>query len=250
MLVQSLIMFLTNPVKVIVSILSISLAILILISLKKIRYDTRTKVILVYLHLFFFVLPLILFGYSLSCDMGLFKSIIPECATALVKAIIYSIPFVIIFAASLGYIFIPNLYLKNAKEFKEKNLKQFISKYSKRLKIKVPRLYIIDTAKPLAFSFYVIKSAVFLSIGMLELLTKKELQSVLLHELNHIKNRSSLLKFSSHLLRFSPFSYFTRFNNELNKEEIEADNFAIKIQKTYRYINSVKEKLNKYDNER
>ena len=240
-------MFLENPIKLAVSILSIIIAITLLFLLKRKDYNLKIKMLLIYLHLFFLSLPLILFSYSISCDMGLLNGIIAHCATAVTKAFIYTIPLAIILVAISGYIIIPALYIKTSKHIKSKDIKSFIKIHSRKLKIKTPRVYSLNISKPTAFSFSNIKSAIFLSLGLTNLLSKKELESVLLHELHHIKNRSAIFKFSTMLIKFSPLSAFTTFSKELTKEEMEADKFAIKVQKTNRYLNSAKKKMNEYN---
>ena len=106
----------------------------------------------------------------------------------------------------------------------------------------------MDKAKPIACSFKSFRSAIFVSVGMLDILSKKEIQAVLLHELAHIKQRSSVLKFSSFLMNvLSPLSLLARFHHDTSKEEREADKFAIRVQRTSKYINSAKKKISEAD---
>ena len=80
------------------------------------------------------------------------------------------------------------------------------------------------------------------------LLSKKEIVAVLLHEIAHIKNRTSVFKIASFFTRIvSPLARFTTFSEELSKEESRADDFAFEIQKTYRHINSAKRKIDRYN---
>ena len=94
------------------------------------------------------------------------------------------------------------------------------------------------------------KLSKFLSLGNHPIpnhfLSKKELESVILHEIYHVKNSSSLFKFSTFFIRLSPLATFTSFIEDLNKEEKDADNFAIKFQNTSKYLNSSKLKIHKY----
>lgn len=144
------------------------------------------------------------------------------------------------------FIFIKK-YSKKSQEITNHHITDFITYYSNKMNLKNIRVYLIDAAKPIAFSFSLLKKKIFISVGMIDLLTKKELESVLLHELGHIKNNSSLSKFSNLFLRFlSPLSYFTSINESLNKEEINADHFCFDIQKTWKYLNSAKKKSNEF----
>jgi Zn-dependent protease with chaperone function len=119
----------------------------------------------------------------------------------------------------------------------------FIDRYSRKLNIKSPELYIIDIAKPIAFSFSFIKKRIFISIGMFDILSKKEVNAVLLHELAHIKNKSSLLKFSMFFIKLSPLAMFSSFNKELNDEEAKADSIILNFQRTNKYLVSAKKKI-------
>src|SRR3989338_4604135 len=99
-------------------------------------------------------------------------------------------------------------------------MKRFVRKHSKKLRLKEPKIYAINKSKPLAFSFRSHKSAIFLSIGLTEILNKKELQAVLLHELAHVKEKSSALKVSNTIMSiFSPFSRLAGFHNNTGREE-------------------------------
>ena len=74
------------------------------------------------------------------------------------------------------------------------------------------------------------------------------MQAVLLHELYHIKNKSSIWKFSlNQIKRFSPLSYFSSIRKSINNEERDADLFAIKVQGTKRFLQSAKKKINQFD---
>lgn len=154
-----------------------------------------------------------------------------------------------IFTFILGFFLIPNLYIALNKKrlIKDRSLNSFIKKYSKELSIKTPRLFYINNAKPYAYSLKSLKGAVFISIGMFELFSKREIQAVILHELYHIKQRSSLYKFSAIFLKtFSVSAAFLNLNKSLQDEENLADAFAIKTQNTLRYISSAKQKISFY----
>jgi Zn-dependent protease with chaperone function len=100
----------------------------------------------------------------------------------------------------------------------------------------------VDTAKPYAFA---LKKDVFITVGMFDILTKKEQEAVLLHELGHVRQKTSLRKFTAAVMRLvSPVSAFYT-HKVLNAEERDADAFAASIQGTTRYVLSARAKLNK-----
>src|SRR3989344_3272923 len=121
---------------------------------------------------------------------------------------------------------------------------KFIQKYSKKLNIKNPKTYVIDKVEPIAFSLSYISPKIFVSVGVLEILNKKEIEAVLLHELAHIKQKSSILKISNLLTKILiPFSNFYNIKEELQQEEIKADDFTVKIQNTSKNLKSAKNKI-------
>ena len=100
---------------------------------------------------------------------------------------------------------------------------------------------------PMAYSITNIKPSIFLSVGLCELLNKKEREAVLLHELYHIKNNSSFWKFSmSNMKMFSRLSSLSSIKTSLEREEKDADLFAINVSGTDRFLNSAKQKINNF----
>ncbi len=105
-------------------------------------------------------------------------------------------------------------------------------------------MFYINSARPYAYSLKTIKGAIFISVGLFEILSKKEIQAVILHELYHIKQRSSFYKFSTNFLKtFSITPSFLNLNKSLQQEEKSADRFAIKTQKTSKHIKQAKKKI-------
>jgi len=188
---------------------------------------------LVYAHLVFLISPVLLWAKSATCQSFLRRMLFGMCSMQTAELIMYLIPLAIIISFVTGYFVMPVVYKirMNAKYFR--NFKN------------VP-VYLIDSAKPLAFA---IRNKIFISVGMYELLTKKEIESVLLHELCHVKSKSSWQRFADSFIKiWSPFSYFSLIDSEskINKDEMRADAYAIKMQKTSRYINSARNKLEIY----
>ncbi|PIN81881.1 hypothetical protein COV11_00815, partial [Candidatus Woesearchaeota archaeon CG10_big_fil_rev_8_21_14_0_10_30_7] len=125
-------------------------------------------------------------------------------------------------------------------------IKEFVKKHSKKLNVKEPKIYSLNDANPMAYSITNLNPSIFISAGLSELLSKKEMESVLLHELYHHKNKVYFWKFSINLLRiFSPLATFISTSEPMKQEEKEADNYAINLQKTNKYLLSAKKKINK-----
>ena len=82
---------------------------------------------------------------------------------------------------------------------------------------------------------------------MQDLLSRKELEAVLLHELNHLSNGSPHIKISLAILnRFSPLARaipvaYSRY------EEKRADDFAKSRQLTKRYLEGARRKAEIFD---
>jgi Zn-dependent protease with chaperone function len=140
------------------------------------------------------------------------------------------------------------LFTNQKNEIINGSLYDFVRRYSKRLNISAPKIYAVNKAEPVAFSFRSFKSAIFLSIGLFDILDRKETEAVVLHELAHIKQKSSIIKFSNQILNvFSPLSIVARFNHDSSYEEEAADKFVVKVQKTAGHISSAKMKLRDFD---
>jgi len=80
------------------------------------------------------------------------------------------------------------------KEYPE--LYKIIAKLAKKAKLPMPKVYILPQAAPNAFATgrSPSHSAVAVTIGLLELLTSKEIEAVLAHELTHILHRDTLIQ--------------------------------------------------------
>ncbi len=233
----------TSPLNLKILIISLILSITFFILFRKVE-SIKHKITFLYAHIAFLFLPFITSVFLINCTMPVFN-----CST---KMVILGVSFGLLAATALGFIILPYIYgwSNNSRAFTSKHIKNFLAKSCSDLNIKEPKVYTVDDAKPMAYSISNIKPAVFLSVGLCELLTKKEIESVILHELYHIKNNSSLWKFSMNLLGvLSPLSTFVTANSSLEKEEVKADLFAVKLQGTENYITSAKRKVNKINSE-
>jgi|GEM_PF-752606 len=198
------------------------------------------KSVFSYVHFFTLLFPLHYFFFSLTCALN------GNCSLS--SSLSYSFIASLILAAIFSFFIIPYLlvYFQKPTLIKKNHLTIFLQNVVNKEQIPMPSLFLLKKSEPVAFSFSLFSSAIFFSVGLSNILSPKELESVLLHELWHIKERSSFFKSAVFLLRFSPFSKFATLNEELSKEEKRADSFAIKIQKTKKHLLLAKTKLNEY----
>ncbi|MBI4738182.1 M48 family metalloprotease [Candidatus Woesearchaeota archaeon] len=240
-------LFLQNPTHVFIVATSLVLAVLILLASSIATLDVKKRAMLLYAHVFFLVFPIIYFLFSVTC-----KYMFAHCGRE--EFIFYITTLSAITALLTGLVFAPVIFIRwykrQAREINDTTnpLVAFIVKHSKKMGIYEVKLYVCDSAKPLAFSYSFLKSKIFISIGMIDILTKKELESVLLHELYHIKHKSGMLKHALHLLRAtSPIAAFTVSAIKLDHEERSADAFAISQQETDRFICRAKAKVEDFN---
>ncbi len=199
----------------------------------------KTKTAYLYAHIFFLFSPFILSAFLWECIMPVFV-----CSP---KLIIYGLSGGSTIALFASFLTMPYLYpwATKSNEVKESNLNKLLKRWTEHFGIPKPKVYSLNEATPIAYSITSIKPAIFLSVGLLEILNKRELEAVLLHEIYHIKNKSSIWKFSLNQIKmFSPLSSFSSIRESINNEEREADLFAVKIQGTRRFLNSAKNKIN------
>lgn len=234
-----------DPAKILLSILSFTAAFSIIVALKKFNLSNGKKVGLIYSHLVFLFYPLILFTTHTACGMAC-ASMCYNAADSLLNLAILSLPSTLIVSSLVGSVLIPVYYTRSNKkrEIKTGWIPKFVKKISPPQKR--PGVFVLDKAAPLAFSFRHLKSAIFLSVGLFDVLNKKELEAVLLHELGHIREKTSALKLSVVFFRvFSPLSLIVKFHHE-GMEEEKADSFAASHQKTKKHIKAAREKIRRY----
>ena len=235
--------------KLILMSVSILMAAVTFASLKKFNLSTKSKIAMIYSHIIFLFFPVVLFTTNIACGAGCVMS----CYNNMYNLIALSLPTTFIISTAISVFIIPGIYIMYNKKslLENSNIVDFVESNSKRLEIKAPKIYVVNRADPIAFSFKTFKSAIFLSAGLLDILKKKEIEAVILHELGHIKRRASMLTASFSILKFfTPFSLISRFHHDSYKEEQYADQFAISSQKTSRWLKSAKRKLDRFYKER
>lgn len=126
--------------------------------------------------------------------------------------------------------------------FENKTFQKFMSRISKKLQIRLPKIYVFFSKEPKAFVVDGFKKAIFISDSMIERLDEKSIKAVILHELYHLKRGTCMLKnFLSSLgnlnLKIVPVPI-----NELDKyEEEEIDKILLKRHRID--INKIKSRL-------
>src|SRR3989344_5301708 len=132
-----------------------------------------------YAHVFFLIFPF-LFGlffagcqaFSSRCSLAgpLFALfLLTFLGTLLVLAILTPLLFLV-------------KYRNQSLELVNSKWNSFILKISEKCGIKAPRIFHLKTPKPVAFSTSLFRPSIFISIGMTDILGRKETEAVLLHE--------------------------------------------------------------------
>jgi len=232
MIVESAIAFANDPGKMLIVVVSILLSITALLAWKK-----YSKPWLLYAHLLFVLSPLFYFALSINCSMSVVNGLMSFCTAVLTKFVIFILPPLMAGVFTGGYLFLPYIYRKMSKPLSVRAFKELC----KLTGIKA-ELYLVDKSKPVAFT---LGKRIFVSVGMFELLSKKELEAVLLHELYHVKSRASWGKFSAGFVKlFSPIAWFSA--SSVEHEEKCADAFAVRMQKTTQFVSSAKKKVGEF----
>lgn len=226
-MLDSAVSFANDPAKMLAITVSVVFAVLLLLA-----YRRFEKVSLLYAHLIFLLAPLFYFALSVNCSFGFAKGLLAWCTLIFAKAVIYILPVAMASSFVAGYLFIPRLYRARSKRISARWFSALCEKSGV-----AASLFILDRAKPVAFTG---SRNVFISVGMFDVLSRKELEAVVLHELYHVKNHSAWNKFSSRFASwFSPLAFFSKESDD----ERAADAFACKIQNTGRFVRSAHKKV-------
>ena len=234
-----------DQTRVALTILSFSAAFITFAIMSRFKLSTKLKVSLIYAHLITLFFPFVLLTTNVACGMTC-----ASCYTNIYSLVAYSLPTTLVAGTLAGFVVIPSLFIftNQKREITGGSLFNFAKKHTRKLDIAIPKMYVVNKAEPIAFSFRSFKSAIFLSVGLFDLLNKKETEAVVLHELAHIHQKSSIIKFSNQIFNtFSPLSIIARFNHDSNEEEKSADKFVVSMQKTGEHIKSAKRKLRNFN---
>ncbi len=222
----------------ILALLSWAIATAVFLAWRKVGWS-----ILIYLHLFLLVLPAIVIGLRLTCGLGWYESLSSLCTLMWLKLILYLIPMSLAVSFIGGYFVVPQLHFARLRA-KQMALKQLDAVARKAGNY--AQFFWFDSAAPLAFSS---RKKVFLSQGLFEVLSPKELEAVILHEMYHVRSRGDWRKFSLLFNRaFSPFAGFAR-SHGTEADERAADAFAERIQGTTKHVRSARRKILRFEAE-
>ncbi len=235
--------FFSNPFYIGLSLLSLSAAFIVFFKFRDEKRSLKLKIAMAYGHIVLLAFPIMLFLYTMVCaspavscgNMGWLETagvIIPGTLLASLFAGVVAVPALFVFSS-------------NSRRFRGREAR-WLGAMARQLGIRPPRVYVVEDARPQAFSFSSVFSAVFISLGALELLSKREREAVLLHELGHLKSGSSSLKFSALLLKLATPVSARSFHEALSAEERKADNFAARLQGTRKFLESARKKVEEF----
>lgn len=225
--------FAASPLKVSVAAAGWSLAIVVL-SLARRTANPNWKLRFLGLHLALLFLPPVFAALTWDCGMFMLACL-PMGSIAL-------LPLAFTLAFVSGYTALPWAYrwAHRRHRLDDPELARFVEENTRRLGVRPPDLYYLDTARPTAHTFTGHRPFIFVSVGLLDILDRKEMEAVLLHELGHIRDRSSLRAFASRLLPWTAPVLSFADSTWLSVEEKRADQVATEFQSTEHYIQSAR----------
>lgn len=227
--IEQVVAFVASPEKMLAVTSSLVGAILLLLAYRK--YE---KPALLYAHVFLILSPLFYFALSINCGLGVLKGFLSWCTALFAKFVLFGIPPLLALSIIGGYLVLPRLYRVGARQFRSQEFSQLCKSTGIHA-----RLFIKKSGIPEA---YTIGKDIFVTVGLFDVLNKKELEAVLLHELYHVRSGASNKKRGMFIARvFSPVAWFSASSTEA--EEIAADAFAARQQGTVRFVKGAQTKL-------
>ena len=251
MCTECTIAFFLSPVKSGIVALSFAIAIAALIMLRKLKTaSTKQRLSLLYTHVFAFVFPFLFFAFFRGC-----QAYFSGCSQA--KAVITMLALtafisMLIAAAVAPFVFVKRQARRGAL-LNGSHWNSFVTKHAEDLSVMQPKIFVLNTAKPVAFSFSFLSSKIFLSAGLFDILSTKEVEAIVLHELAHIKNGASIMRLSGHVARLlSPFARLANFlgGSSIDADEAAADSFAAQVQGSTKHLGLAKKKIMRFNSER
>lgn len=215
---------------------SLVMAIAMLGASRRTEWTARTRSFLMYGHLVLLVLPLVLFAATLSCQE---KGI---CEVGVTQTLLVVVPVSGFLALLAGLWIVPLLHRQRGLA-EDGPLQQYVRNQAEGIGMRVPDVFWIDSGKPQGYSVGGLKPAIFVSIGMGQLLSRRQLEAVLLHELGHIREGSHALKTLSIFLHAWHPQALPAPQQVVQDEEAKADGFAAGRQKTRVHLERAKKKV-------
>lgn len=189
------------------------LSLLLLVLYKKSKCYTL-RLITLYLILAILPFTTIFLALTTSCSHGF-------CIGDVFELIFLGIVSTVIILSVIYYFFGARICLKamGGKFLQEENrVKELFHNLCTTMDVKAKLAY-LDSGKPLAMSISGSQNLVIVSIGALEVLHENELNTVIAHELAHLKLRDPFQKFISHFFGFLYPYHFIAHKLELEQEK-------------------------------
>src|SRR3989344_480703 len=221
-----------------------TIAAVALFLLKRKEVSEKKKLVLLYTHIATFLFPFLFYSFFRGCEQ---LSLMCNKPASISLIGLVSIGVATILTTVIAPLLSKRAHERKAKKLEQTEINSFIDKTRNKNRLPDIGVYLIDKAKPIAFSITRWKASLFISVGLVDLLTKKELEAVLLHELGHIKHDTSKAKLrTTATALFAPVAWFALREKEKNSEERKADEFAVAVQNTEKYLESAKEKVSEF----
>lgn len=240
--------FFLSPLKSGIVAFSFIIAIAALVMLRRLKAgSSRKRLTLLYIHVFAFVFPFLFFIFFRGCQ-SYFSGCDQAKAISAMLGLTAAISTVI--ALAVAPVVFVKRHVRKSVPLQGSYLDRFAKRHAEALAIRQPKLYALNVATPVAFSFSLLTPRIFLSAGLFDILGKKEVEAIVLHELAHIKSRASLFRMSAHVARMlSPLSALANFlgNSTVSQEEDAADAYAVQVQGTALHIESAKARIIAYN---
>lgn len=251
MCTECTIAFFLSPVKSGIVVLSFAIAVAALIMLRRLRAATnKQRLSLLYVHVFAFVFPFLFFAFFRGC-----QAYFSNCSQA--KAIFTMLGLTALISTFIAAAVAPLVFVKRQAGkgtlLNSGCWNSFVSRHAAALSIRQPKIFVLNTARPVAFSFSFLGSKIFLSAGLFDILSRREIEAIVLHELAHIKGNASVMRLSGHVARLlSPFARLANFlgSGSIDADEDAADSFAANAQGTALHLAAAKKKIIRFNSEK
>jgi|GEM_PF-3086024 len=192
---------------------------------------------LMHAHLAFLLFPLVFFATTLNCQQaGL-------CEVGITQTLLYVIPLTLALGLVFGLLVVPFLHRLRAMPEAGK-WQQYVNEQAKDMGLRrTPDVFVIDSGRPEAYSTGGLRPAIFITVGIAEALSHRQMQAVLLHELAHVREGSYALKPITQLLQAVYPDPIVAPRAMTEEEERKADAYAASVQKTDIHLLRAKRKL-------
>lgn len=216
---------------------SLLAALTLLLFSRNLALSTKVRSNLMHAHLAFLLFPLIFFATTLSCQQaGL-------CEVGITQTLLYVIPLSLVAALAFGLLVVPLLHRSKSRP-EQGRWQRFVDRQSQAVGLRrTPDVRIVDSGRLEAYSTGGVMPAIFLTIGMLEAMTERQMQAILLHELAHVREGSYALKPITRLLQAVYPEPIVAPAAMTEEEERKADSYAASVQKTDVHLQRAKRKL-------